>query len=41
MVWFGKPNCQVLSGLMAVRGAARLRWDAPPPTKWRLDGGEA
>jgi hypothetical protein len=41
MVWFGKPDCPVLSGLTAVRGAVELRRGAPPPAKRRLDGGEA
>jgi hypothetical protein len=38
---FGKSNSPVLSGPMAVRDAIRLWWAAPPPAKWRLDGGEA
>jgi hypothetical protein len=40
-VWFCKPDDLILSRLMTVRGTAGLWWGAPPPAKWRLDGGEA
>jgi hypothetical protein len=34
---FGKLDGPVLSGPTAVRGAAELRWGAPPSVKWHLD----
>jgi hypothetical protein len=41
MVWFGKPECPVLSGPTAVRGAVEFRRGAPPLAKRCLDDGEA
>jgi hypothetical protein len=41
MVWFGKPDCLVLSGPSAVRGVVGLWQGAPPLAKRHLDGGEA
>jgi hypothetical protein len=40
-VRFQKPDDPILSGPTVVRGATGLRRGAPPPTKWRLNGGEA
>jgi hypothetical protein len=40
-VRFQEPDGPVLSRPTTVRGAAGLRQGAPPPSKRRLDGGEA
>jgi hypothetical protein len=40
-VGFLEPDSPVLSRPTTIRRAARLRRDAPPPAKWRLNGAEA